>query len=184
MTPTIRIVETKLWHCGQMARRMRRAHMEAYALVGMDPHRSLREIISLPGMSRSIFIDGELSAMFGCVGVLMAPVGGAWVVFTEKAIYQHTRALLQITRDQLAGMLKIHGELTTLVLAGDDAALRFLAYMGWHVCHDDPRGEAQHTAKGRHGLVEFAKSTPDFREPVGRGYGIRMGLHPEEEPCV
>jgi hypothetical protein len=178
MKPDIQIVDAKQWHCGQMVRHMRRAHMEAFVRVGLNSHRELRNAVAMSGFCRSLLLDGQLASMWGCGGSLLSPIGMVWVVFTEKAIQAHPVLLLKLTKAQLDEMMLTKDELVTIALEGDEAAIRFMAFLGFHVSHELP-GRVAYSKSARRALVRFAVENPDFRVPVGKSYGVRMGYHPE-----
>lgn len=182
MKPEVRIDEAKAWHCGQLARQLRHEHLAAFDHVGLNAHRTIRSAWLEAGYARALYIDGEFSAMWGTTGTLMSPFAICWVGMTERATRVHWNTLVRLGRWVIDEMMKGRLELGTIVLETDVTALRFMAYLGFHVGHNDPRGRAAYTAKDRHDLVKFIQETSDYRVPIGAGRGIVMGYHRDDDP--
>lgn len=173
------IITAKPWHCGAMVRRLRAEHREAVARTGMAAHRELRSMFEQSSFRRSLLIDGELSALGGVTGGLASATGFAWVVMTERA----TKYPLGITREikrQLDAMMLTRRELATTIIGGDEAALRMAIFLGFHVADDGP-GSVAASRFARRQLRRYIESDPDLRLPIGEGYCIAMGYHPQHQ---
>lgn len=80
---TFATIEAKAWHCGQMARKLRRAHAHAAARIGTDVHTSLTEMFQASPWRRAWLIDGKLAALGGVAGPMMADSGFVWLALAE-----------------------------------------------------------------------------------------------------
>jgi hypothetical protein len=69
--------------------------------------------------------------------------------------------------------MRTRSELAATILLGDDAALRFAVYLGFHVSHDDDGAPATNR-RSRARLAHYAKSKRDVHIQVGP---ISLGVH-------
>lgn len=165
-------------YCGQMIRHLRHEHQEAFAGVGLNPHRELRNTLSQSSYRRAAFLDGRLAALWGVTGTMLSPVGFVWLTLTNEAA-GHPMLVLREARRQLDEIMATKSELITTVLRDDQAALRLCAFMGFHVGHDGA-GSPAHSKWGRRTLMEHVRTNPDLRKPAGNSYVVPMGFHVEQ----
>lgn len=177
MSDRFELVDAKLYHCGRMARRLRATHRAAIALVGKNIHAELRDKFRESFFKKAWLIDGELAALGGVTGTLLAPYGYVWLAFTEKAL-AHKRAIVREARRALDELMETKSALATFILLEDDAALRFAVFLGFHVNHGEI-GEPAYSKAARAALHEHLLHHHSA-ESVGAGHVIVMGYHPND----
>jgi hypothetical protein len=177
--PRFDLIDAKIWHCGQMCRRLRSQHAIAVAGLDIEPHMQLRTLFDDSAYRKAWLIDGELAALGGVTGTSMSTWGYVWLAITDKAAAKHKFAIVREARRQLALLMTTRHELATTIIGGDEAAKRLAVFLGFHVAHEG-RGSPATSRYGRRTLQEFLDSEPDLRIPVGAGYAIAMGYHREE----
>lgn len=124
------ISEAKPWHCGQIARRMRKAHTETFERAGSAPHPELRAIFDASHLCRVAFRDGVLLAIWGVTGPLASTVGFVWMALTEDGA-KHPVLVFREAKRQIRAMMGIHKGLEAMVLTDDHAAMRFADHIGF-----------------------------------------------------
>lgn len=128
--PTFEIVEGREFHCGQMARIIRRSHQTAMATLGMNAHRDMRAYFDDSSYRRALLIDGELAVVGGVRGPAISTEGLVWIAVAERAT-KYPRQLIGICRAQLEFVLTIKWSLMTFVFPEDETSLRFAKFMGF-----------------------------------------------------
>lgn len=177
MSDVLEIRDTKGSDIGRFVRRIRRGHELSLHYKGINIHRELRNNYLASYLCRVAFLKGEPFAIWGCAASILSPWGLVWLVLTELGT-KHPLLAIKETRRQLDEMMLTKGALVTLIGDGDEAAFRFATFLGFHVS-PDPQGGMAHSRDGRRRLMAYAKANPEFRVPMGTGYGVRMGYQPE-----
>lgn len=180
MKPEFQVIPARPYHVGQIIRRLRREHAQAFALVGLNAHRELRRTFMQSSIVRAGTLNGELSALWGVTGPLLAPQGFIWMVISNE-LAKHHALVARFTKAQIDEFMQTKVELTTQVLPEDKAAIRFACFLGFHVAHDGGGGERAYDRQGRIRLIRYLETTPEIRRPVGKSFEIPMGYHAERE---
>ena len=171
----IEVVEAKRHHCGAMARRMRKVHLDILASGGVSAHRELVWVFGQSSFRRSVFFEGEIVAMGGITGSWLATHGVAWLVLAEE-FRNHPVTIVRHAVRLLKQEMRTRSELAATVLLGDEAALNFAVYLGFHVSHDD-EGEPATDRASRKRLAHYVENKVDIRIPAGPLFVIPMGVH-------
>lgn len=174
------IIEAKAFHCGRVARAMRRVHRQSLERLGVDVHRALRTAFDSSYLRRVCMIDGELAALGGVTGSPISPVGVVWVALTEHGA-RHPLTIVKEARRALDEIAANKLELITTVLDDDETAQRFAVFLGFHVSDEGP-GRRSYSKWGRRQLLDFMRRNPDSRMTHGNGFVYRMGYHAEGSP--
>lgn len=175
--PRAEIVDAKLHYCGRMARNLRHEHAASFLRLGLNGHRSIRQTLAMStGFRRALLLDGVLAGMWGVCGSAMSPFGNVWVVFTQDAT-RYPILLVKETRRQLDEMMILKNQLVTTVFEGDHTAMRFAAFLGFHV-DGELEGAPAFSKGGRKRLVRYALNNPDLRFQAGTGFCVRFGYQP------
>lgn len=174
MSPKFEIVEAKRYHCGQIARRLRPTHLEAFARVRLSPHHQIRFLFDHSDFRRSWLIDGEMGAMFGVVGPSMAPVGHVWLFISNRGA-NFPIAFIKETRRQLDEIMVMKRILETTVTDGHEDAQRLAAFLGFYVSMPPLPGAAAYSRRGRRRLVDELRHNPDLLVPAWGGVAVQMG---------
>lgn len=176
------VIEAKAWHCGAIARRLRREHRNALSAAGVDIHRELRSMFDASAFRRAWLIDGDLAAIGGVAGTALSVTGYVWVAMTEQAA-RYPVALVKEARRQLGEIMGIQRELATTVIPDDPAAARLAVFLGFHVSHEG-RGQRALSRFSRRDLIRFIATDENLRIPVGKAYAIAMGYHHDIEEAA
>lgn len=136
-TSRLTIAEAKIWHCGLVARRMRKAHVEGFDRAGTSSHAELRAIFNLSAFRKVAILNGHIIAMGGVSGTLATSVGFIWLALTDAAT-NHPVSLMREARNQIKSLMQTHGRLETMILEDDDAAMRFAVRLGFRCWDDEP----------------------------------------------
>lgn len=167
------IVEAQPEHVREIFRRLRKGHIGCLVGSGMGRRRARDEFMKVfddSSFRRSWFIDGNLAAVGGVTGSLLSPHGFVWLALSEDVI-RFPLAIIRESRKQLGEIMRTKTELATTILANDDVALRFSAFLGFHSKH------APELRTWRQHLRNLKEDAP--RIPVERGFAIAVGYHGE-----
>lgn len=155
--PDFTIIEARPYHCGQMARLLRWEQQEVTAKLGLDTHRELRDRFDASGFRRAWMIDGKLAGLGGVVGSRLAYEGFLWLAFTQAAT-RYKIELVKEMRRQLAIIGLTTRRLSTVVMDGDETAMRFAIFMGF-VPYEEKESPAV-SRFGRRGMMQIIDSLP------------------------
>jgi hypothetical protein len=175
--PKFEVIEAKEFHCGQILRRLRIEHREAIERVGANAHHELRALFDSSYLRRAWLIDGKLAALGGVSGSIMSHYGFVWVALSSEAM-KYPVALVREAKRQIEEIMATKSQLVTTIVGGDDGAKRFAIFLGFH-CDHDGLGSPAYSKFSRRNLANYLESTPDLRVPIGKGYIIPMGYHPD-----
>lgn len=171
--PNLVISDAKPWHCGQIARRMRKSHADALVPTGTNAHAELRGIFNASAFCRVAHIGGRLMALGGVAGTLSSSLGYVWLALAEDA-RGHALALVRAARSQLREIMQTHSELATTILRDDRQALNFAVYLGFHTDHPS-------FSAGRRTVIQDILGNRDLLVPIGGTFVIPMGFHARGE---
>lgn len=196
------LVEGKRYHCGQMARMLRRDHTSALAAVGLSVHRELRSAFEISTFSRAWLIDGKLAALGGVIGASLASSGFVWLAMTDT-VRGHTLAAVREAKKQISALMLTKASLKSKLIPGDDAARKFALFLGFRPSGDDqieyrtewpetgapfvvfslPRSRSRwlasflsNGAECSHDLPVTVGSVDELCEAVSRGGSVETGL--------
>lgn len=130
MTRRFEIIEARHWHCGEMARKLRREHREIIVSMGYDPHRALRDAFEASCYRKAWLVDGKLAGLGGVIGPSLSPVGVIWLALTEDALKFKNEVVKEAGR-QIAYLLRIYRLLTASTLFEDARSARFASALGF-----------------------------------------------------
>lgn len=171
------IIKAQPWHCGTILRHLRAEHREAVARMSLHAHRELRDMFDQSPLKRAWAFEGRLVALAGVSGTLLSPAGFLWLAMTEEAT-KHPLSVVQEAKRFIADAMVTKTELATTILGGDEAAKRLAIFLGFHSGHEG-MGRPAYSRGDRRTLSRFVENDPDIRIPVGNGYVIALGYHPD-----
>lgn len=139
-SPSGRIVtvEATQAHIRQLVPELRaedRAEIEAQGEV---PRHLLFRLWRWSSIRRTVFVDGEIAAMWGCSGALMSGTGEAWL-YTTAVAERVPVGFLKTARAGIVEMLDRFPVLVSDVDARYERSIRFMRMLGFHV--GAPRAE-------------------------------------------
>jgi hypothetical protein len=160
------IIDACPWHVGQIVRRLRFEHAIASRAVDPRLHHTLVIKYRESYYRRALLIDGELSMLWGLTGTPISPFGFVWMAMTEKATFYPMRVARTFYRE-VERMATNKHQLESTILGGDEAAMRFSAFLGFRC-----EGFVGAMGGGRKRLSKYMVDTPDIRIPAGHGYVV------------
>lgn len=165
------VIEAERAHVVSIFGRLRHGHMGCLNETGLDRRTARREFLKVfddSAFRRAWVVDGKLAGVGGVTGSLLSPHGFVWLALSEDVI-RFPLAIIRESRRQLGEIMATKTELATTILANDEVALRFSAFLGFHAKHDvGLRSWRDH-------LLELQTKTE--RIPVEKGFAIAVGYH-------
>lgn len=129
----VEIVPARLTHVGPVAARMREADRLECIALGRLPKEALRIGLRTSLKPLTVLIDGRPEAMLGVMPLsLIKGSGLAWMLGTED-LYRQKRALVTWGPEVLGWIADGLRDLSNIVSAENDRAIRFLRFLGFHV---------------------------------------------------
>lgn len=107
--------------------------------LGLDPRTVLRASYRNSILRRSYFVDGELAAVSGLGGELMADIGAPWLM-TTPVVERVPVTFVKIAREAVAEMLCHRIRLENVVAASYAGACRLLEVLGFTLEAPQPLG--------------------------------------------
>lgn len=172
MKPEYQIVDAQKYHCGRIVRRMRTAHLTALAPTGKDIHWELRATLGRSFFAKACIMDGKVIAMWGASGPVLGESAYVWLILSNDAV-RFPIALMKEAVRQMKIILSQCTEVSTTVLAGDDAALRFATFLGFHDRHEDG------VLSSRKDIANLVRTDPRIQFPAGNTFVMAVGCHSE-----
>lgn len=135
----ITIVPATIDHVYALARNLRAADAAESESVGVAPAKAIRLSYKTSIIRDTIFVDGELAAMFG-MGGTFGGTGEPWLM-TAAPVERVPKSLVYVGRYQVTRMLRICPRLENHVAASYTGALRLVAILGFTVDQPKPIGK-------------------------------------------
>lgn len=126
------VVEGQPWHCGQMARVLRRSHRALLERMEVPVHREIRNSFDASMWRKSLMVDGRLAAMAGICGSVSSADGVIWLALAED-IGTRPAMIARIALRFLDEIMRVKRRLTTIVLKEDRRGLLFAYFLGFRV---------------------------------------------------
>lgn len=142
MAATLTLIPATISHVYTLAARLRaddRAEIEA---AGFDPRKGLRRMYRSSYRVRTVLVDGEIAAMGGLGGMLLADEGYPWLM-TTAAVERHPLAYVRCAQAEVAAALALKRILIGQVMASYARSVRFLALLGFTLDEPLPVGPKQ-----------------------------------------
>lgn len=155
------IIDAQPWHCGQMARRLRREHRDIILSLGYRVHHELRDQFEWSSYRKAWLIDGRLAALGGVHGTTMSPDGVIWLALSEEALCFKI-AILKEARRQIAYVMQTRRILAASTLFKDWRSARFAEALGFE------QGEPVKDEHGNYFLTWAMRGWPPRRAPIAR----------------
>lgn len=135
-----KIITAKLWHCGQMIRKLRAEQRDAVIGLGMNPHKELRRAYDASSEAYAWIANRELIGLGGVVGTMLSSGGKIWLALAEAAT-RHPVAVAREAVRQIDRFMKTRDELVTTLLKDDGKSIKFAYLLGFEKDDDALMGE-------------------------------------------
>lgn len=140
--PNIEIVSCKTKHIREMAIKMNAKSAEMAFRLGMNPKKALWQSYKQSLISRTIFVNGEIAAIFGISGIIFEDRGRPWLIMAPIAEDYPFRVAFMY-RSELKKMQEMFPILEDYVSDVDEQAIRMLELMGFKLDKEKiPVGDA------------------------------------------
>ena len=125
-----RLADAKPYHCGRILRRLRDPQRAAFATLGLDAHRQLRDRFGESSFKRAWLIDGELAGLGGVTGSPLSTTGLIWLALTPDCA-RFPRQTIETARMMLAHVMATREEVYAVLFVSDAASVRFARFLGF-----------------------------------------------------
>lgn len=139
MTPRCLVVPTRIEDVYRIAANLRTEDAAEITGFGLDPRTALRNSFRHAILRKTAFVDGEIAAMWGLGGAMLADTGVPWLM-TTPVVERVPVTFLKVGRAQLAEMRMHRKLLENVVLASYARACRFLEVLGFVLDPPKPIG--------------------------------------------
>lgn len=136
----IRIEETTAAHVRQLGDRLRPEDLREVEAFGFPTNKALWRTFKGGIMRRTVFIDGELAACWGCGGVPLSAEGRPWLLTTAVADKISPLKFVRIYQEEVFKMLQVFPKLVNWCDARYDKAMRLLDIIGFRIGEPEPLG--------------------------------------------
>lgn len=123
-------VEAKLSHIRMLVPRLRAADRREIEGAGRVPRHFLFQLVRTSHIRRTVFVSGEIAAMWGCGGAALGLVGEMWL-FTTPAVERVPIGFLKTARRGITEVLQTRSRLVSEVAADYEASIRFMRMLGF-----------------------------------------------------
>lgn len=128
----IELIEARLEHVIALLPRLREDDRNEIQAAGISCKKALWRSWRGSHLRTTAIVDGELAAMWGCGGMLLAAEGRPWLL-TAGPCERVPLAFVKIGRAEAQRMLELHERLRGLVHAEYYRAVRTLSLMGFRL---------------------------------------------------
>jgi hypothetical protein len=129
------IVESTPEHVRLLRGRLRQGDMAELLCMGISAPKALWRSYKESVVRKSVYVDGQLAAMWGCSGSVLGGVGCPWLL-TAPEIELIPIAFVKEARAEAQSMLALFPLLENYVVANYVKACRFLEVVGFSL--DEP----------------------------------------------
>ena len=128
--PVITVVDTLPEHINALGHNLRDRDIQMAALAGLPPHRALWRLWRQSIMCKTILVEGEPVAAFGCLGIFLGRIGKPWLVTVPYAEEYPLKFVFRY-RSELRKMLKRFLVLEDWVCVKDEKTVRLMQILGF-----------------------------------------------------
>lgn len=130
--PEITTLDTTPRHIRDMAEVMQAQSAEVARKMGSEPRKLLWQSYKRSFMCKSIFINGEIAAIFGISGVLFGEVGQPWLILSDE-VNDYPFKVAFVYKKELEKFQHMFPVLEDYVDASNGKAIRMLELMKFDV---------------------------------------------------
>ncbi len=138
--PVIEIVPTTPQHLRDLAINLRAEDKAEILAFGLTPEQALWRAFKSAVIKKTAFIDGQISAVWGCIGVFIGHTGRPFLLTTPQVYKVSPLKFARIYLSEVKEMLTIYEKLSSIVDAEYASAIRLLNIVGFDVEEPEPMG--------------------------------------------
>ncbi len=128
--PILTVVDTVPEHVRILGQNLRDRDIEMANNAGILAHRALWRVWRRSMMAKTVFVDDEIVAMFGCVGIFLGRKGKPWFI-ASPYVEDYPMKLAFRYRSELRKMLKYFPVLEDWIQIQDEKTIRFMEILGF-----------------------------------------------------
>jgi len=128
--PVITVSDTLPEHVRSLGGNLRERDIDAASKFKIPPHRALWRIYKRSLISKTVFVNGKVVAIFGLGGTFLGKNGNPWFV-ASPMVEDYPMKLAFRYRSELKNMLKYFPILEDWVDAKDKKTIRLLEILGF-----------------------------------------------------
>lgn len=129
--PEIVIIPTLPQHLRELVAVLRPEDEREILTFGVSPERALWRSYRGSVMRETIYIDGEIAAIYGLGSTFMGVLGTPWLLTSPQVRKVSSLKFARIYQQKVKEMLKIYSKLNNIVDAEYTAAIRLLEIVGF-----------------------------------------------------
>lgn len=138
--PVVEIVSTLPAYIPMLKDSLRDKDRAEIMNLGITPSRALWRSFRRSIMCKTVFVDGEIAAIFGISGEILGEIGRPWLLTSPAAEKVSPLRFVRIYQKEVEEMLKLFPYLASVVDASYDGAVRLLENVGFTVHEPQPLG--------------------------------------------
>lgn len=138
--PSITVVDTIADHVRILGQNLRQRDIEMANRVGISAHVALWRIYKRSLVCKTVFVDGEVVAIWGVSGTFLGKTGKPWFI-ASPYVEDYPMKLSFRYRSELRNMLKYFQVLEDWVCEDDDKTIRLLSILGFKMEKPKPMGD-------------------------------------------
>lgn len=137
--PIITVIDTIHEHVRTLGSNLRERDIAIANKVGISAHRALWRIYKRSIMCKTVFVDGKIVAIWGCVGTFLGKIAKPWLV-ASPFVEDYPMKLAFRYRSELKNMLKYFCILEDWICEDDHKTIRLLEIVGFKFDKPVPMG--------------------------------------------
>lgn len=134
--PKVTIVDSTAWHVARLKNSLRPEDVQEIMSFGVTVQHGLWVSYRRSLVRKTVFIDDDPVAMFGCQGTLGGAVGKPWLLTSPDVRKVSPLRFARVYQEQVTQMLELFPSLVNYVDTSYTAAIRLLDIIGFTV--DEP----------------------------------------------
>lgn len=125
-----RIAEAEFKDISRLCGTLRYDDWAEITCFGLSPFATIKHCFKTSYLRRSVFVEGEIAAMWGLSGVMLGDTSNVWLL-TSKMIEKIPVAFIKEGRKEIAEMLGLCSRLNGITTESYSKAHRFLQALGF-----------------------------------------------------
>lgn len=138
--PLITILPTVPPHLRELAAVLRPEDEREILAFGITPEKALWRSYKASLWAKTVYIDGQIAAIYGIGGTLLGDPARPWLLTSEQVKKISPLKFARHYQAEVKEMLKIYSKLSSIVDADYSAAIRLLEIIGFEVSAPEKMG--------------------------------------------
>ncbi len=135
--PVLTVVDTLPEHVRSLGHNLRDREMNMAKIAGIEAHHALWRMYRQSLLCKTVFMDDEVVAIWGCLGTFLGRIGKPWLACAPY-VEDYPMKLAFRYRSELRNMLKLFLILEDWVKVDDVKTLRLMEILGFKLEEPKP----------------------------------------------